>query len=614
MHHNRGPIPTPANGHQFTLVGNAVDGGSVETQFKWGIAVHNSHYGLIQDNVVYNYNGSAIATEDGSESFNVFDHNFVLRGMGEPNNAVSEARFAMGTEGVGFWFRGPNNYVRNNVAANYQNETVEAAYGFVYQFRMLGNVAVPNFKGADTSVAGQFTTRNGNNLPLLQFENNEAYGAMQGGFTYWWVGGAGSAALRDRAGKRHQGPQGVAHLQQVGLHLPGREGHVRRLADSGKHSASSHCCGDGVHFSDYSATAIVIRNSDIQGMGSGIDAPSSGIGPGPNLTVENSILRNWDNINVPTPSSVNGCWMGNMLTVVKNTQLQAPPGRSLNAIGMDRGIGGAIECLSKQVAVRVYGFQGNANDNFQIYHSNGSVMPRPPGSCTPTTRTGIDGLTCTIPPLGVTLPTATLTATPQTIAPGQSATLTWSTSNATSVSINQGIGAVATSGTRSVSPATTTTYTITATNGGRIGQRHRHGDGDAAADRHVHRVADQHRAWRGLHADVDDQRGDVGVDQSRHRERGHVGHPQRHAGGDHDLHADRDECGGLDHRDGDRHRGAAADGVAHRVAVDDWARTILHPHVGEHQRDGGVDQSGHRQRCDRRDPECLACCRRPRTP
>ena len=144
----------------------------------------------------------------------------------------------------------------------------------------------------------------------------------------------------------------------------------------------------------------MIRNSDIQGMGSGIDAPSSGMGPGANLTVENSILRNWDNINVPTPSSVNGCWMENMLHVVKNTQLQAPPGRSLSAIGMDRAIGGAIECLSKQVEVRVYGYNGNATDNFQIYHSNGSVMPRPPGSCTPTTRTGIDGLTCTIAPLG----------------------------------------------------------------------------------------------------------------------------------------------------------------------------------------------------------------------
>ena len=153
------------------------------------MAVHGSHYGLIQDNVVYNYNGASIATEDGSESFNVFDHNFALRGMGEPSDSVSEARMALGTEGVGFWFRGPNNYVTNNVAANFQNPTTEAAYGFVYQLRYLGTIAVPNFKGADTIMAtGQSTAVNGHSLAVRQFENNEAYGAMQGGFTLWWVG------------------------------------------------------------------------------------------------------------------------------------------------------------------------------------------------------------------------------------------------------------------------------------------------------------------------------------------------------------------------------------------------------------------------------------------
>jgi len=27
----------------------------------------------------------------------------------------------------------------------------------------------------------------GHGVPLRQFENNEAYGAMQGGFTLWWI-------------------------------------------------------------------------------------------------------------------------------------------------------------------------------------------------------------------------------------------------------------------------------------------------------------------------------------------------------------------------------------------------------------------------------------------
>ena len=74
FHHDFGPKDTPAGGYQFTLVGNSVDGAP-----KWGITVHNSHYGLVRDNVVYNTRGAGIVTEDGTESFNVFDHNFALR-------------------------------------------------------------------------------------------------------------------------------------------------------------------------------------------------------------------------------------------------------------------------------------------------------------------------------------------------------------------------------------------------------------------------------------------------------------------------------------------------------------------------------------------------------
>jgi hypothetical protein len=54
-------------------------------------------------------------------------------------------------------------------------------------------------------------------------------------------------------------------------------------------------------------------------------------------------------------------------------------------------------------------------------------------------------------------------ANPHTITTGQSATLSWTTSGATSLSIDQGIGSV-TGNSRIVKPATTTTYTLTAMN------------------------------------------------------------------------------------------------------------------------------------------------------
>ncbi len=397
IHHLGGPIPTPANGHQFTLVGNAIDGGSAETQFKWGIAVHASHYGLIQDNVVYNYNGSSIVTEDGSESYNVFDHNFAIRGIGEPDNSVSEARMAMGTEGVGFWFRGPNNYIRNNVAANFQNRTTEAAYGFVFQFIRLENIQVPNFKGAHPGTAGQFTTKNGNNLPLLQFENNEAYGAMQGGFTYWWVSSRDPQPFADGQESVVKDLKLWHTYNKTVYHYPSQKITYDGLVIRGKYASDSHCCGHGVYFPDYSARNIVIRNSDIQGVKIGIEAPVAGFGPEANLRVENTYLRNVTNMFVGTNWSVNGCWMQDKLVETYNTRFVAPPGAGLTMVVMGRANSNGTECLSKLNQVRMYAFNGVATDNFQIYHTDSGVMPRPPAGCSPASRAGIsNGLLCPI--------------------------------------------------------------------------------------------------------------------------------------------------------------------------------------------------------------------------
>src|SRR5713226_7309548 len=69
------------------------------------------------------------------------------------------------------------------------------------------------------------------------------------------------------------------------------------------------------------------------------------------------------------------------------------------------------------------------------------------------------------PPPPAAVPTATLTASPDTIDKGQSSTLTRHTTNATDVGID-GIGAVQPSGTQQVSPAETTTYTLTAKGAG----------------------------------------------------------------------------------------------------------------------------------------------------
>jgi peptidoglycan-associated lipoprotein len=65
-------------------------------------------------------------------------------------------------------------------------------------------------------------------------------------------------------------------------------------------------------------------------------------------------------------------------------------------------------------------------------------------------------------------PTATITASPDTITPGGTSVLTWHTTDATDVSI-EGLGPVPTAGTKSVRPTETTNYHLVA-----------HGDGGSA--------------------------------------------------------------------------------------------------------------------------------------
>ena len=61
---------------------------------------------------------------------------------------------------------------------------------------------------------------------------------------------------------------------------------------------------------------------------------------------------------------------------------------------------------------------------------------------------------------------SSFTAEPSTIVKGESSTLRWSVSNATSVKIDGGIGTVDASGSRSVSPTENTTYRMTASGAG----------------------------------------------------------------------------------------------------------------------------------------------------
>ena len=95
------------------------------------------------------------------------------------------------------------------------------------------------------------------------------------------------------------------------------------------------------------------------------------------------------------------------------------------------------------------------------------------------------------PPPPPPAPTASISVNPNTIQAGQSASLTWQTSNATDVSID-GIGAVQPNGSQSVSPTDSTTYHLTAKGAGgtqeatRAAHRDPGSAASAAADANCH--------------------------------------------------------------------------------------------------------------------------------
>jgi hypothetical protein len=247
-------------------------------------------------------------------------------------------------------------------------------------------------------------------MPILQNDNNEAYGAMQGGFTYWWVGGLDGQPYATAQESLIKNLKLWNTYNKTIYHYPANRVTFDNLVIRNNYSTNAHCCGQAFYFADYSGDNIVIRNSDIQGSNQGIVGPSSGaLTTNPNLTVQNTYLRNWANISISSAASTNGCWMKPLWNKITNVTFAAPPGRSLQSFSM--GIGStsnAILCNSVPITTNVYSYQGNSSDNFQIYYSNTAISPRP--SCSTTTKSEISGgLLCpTTPEPGgtVTAPSA----------------------------------------------------------------------------------------------------------------------------------------------------------------------------------------------------------------
>jgi G8 domain-containing protein len=380
FHHAFGPQSPQANGHQFTIIGNAVDGAS-----KWGITVHNSHYGLIQDNVVYDSQGAGIVTEDGTESFNVFEHNFSLRskGSGEfaPSSGYGGPAPDPGGEGAGFWMRGPNNVVRNNVAANTE------VFGFGWAAGGLGTVRVPAFKGADTSQDGQWVALDTTEAPLLEFTGNEAYGAIETGAAVGWNGTLTSTRVW------HAWRHAIAAFPTDRLTV---EGAVVR--DDASVLSDPIENATGIWFTNYASKNVMVRNVDVQGTRVGVASPffvradaEAGRGDG-RAIIEDSYFRSYVGVAVATAYTNEQKPLKQ--AVVRNTRFEGidVPGTGMYepaAISMNYGMSRGD--LVRRDPVVVYNFNKEAGNTFRVFYS--LDVPASMAPCQDT-RADVAGFVC----------------------------------------------------------------------------------------------------------------------------------------------------------------------------------------------------------------------------
>jgi hypothetical protein len=371
--HYLGPTTTPANGYQFTMIGDAVYCPLDPMPFRWGIVLDDANYGLLQDNVLFNWSGAGIMSVSGSESYNTVQHNFIAdietaAGIDRPDDRNIGNFVDIGIEGSAFWFRSPNNNIVNNVAAD------TGRYGYQFYTRYAPNngmVKVPLFPGADSSVSGQFQTVQVSSMPILNFSGNQSF-AGYGGLSYWWLGAidqtaddTGTSVFKDFTAWsiRTIGVWGYESSDVVLDHFVLRDDPALVTTET-----------TGIGFADYFTNNGVIKNADIQGFKNGI-VPSTNT-RGSTFTIQDSYLRNYFNIVVGPRWFATGDLnqVGSRTVVISNVRFDSlnlpsnPIGPQYNIVRTLASDGDRVNWIALDQII-VYNYNGVTGDNFKVYYA-----------------------------------------------------------------------------------------------------------------------------------------------------------------------------------------------------------------------------------------------------
>lgn len=381
FNHLMGPTTSADNGYQFTFNGNSVFCPIDPMPFRWGITLNDSSYGLVSNNVLYNWAGASIVGESGRESFNVIENNFVVATRGDQNPRNNDGR-----DGSAFWFKGFNNYIRDNVAASaigtFQGIVAGSGYNLFWTAASKQDTPVPLFPGADVRIPGQYKLVDMRLTPILEFSSNETYGVAASGLTLWELrsGTTTQSTIKDFVAW-HVWEEGFFGYPISNVLFDGFtvRGDSKALTSPGG--------GAGWSSGDYKAENITIRDADIQGMKAGIAGSTATQGV---FTVENSVFRNYGaNIRIDmlaTPGS--RTYMNPRTTILDNLLFIPYPGAptftTIQAFYSTSTSGGVN--YTQKDEILVYNYNGVAGDNFQVYYTE----QRPDFIVPKTTYYGLD--------------------------------------------------------------------------------------------------------------------------------------------------------------------------------------------------------------------------------
>ena len=400
IHQLWGPTNASNTGYQFEVVGNAVN-----DSLKWPIAVHGSHYGLVKQNVVFGgsqLTGAGLAIEDGTETENLFEENFVANIRGSINPRESGPSTADGTTPGSaaecFWATGFNNRFVNNVASSCRNPVQQIVSGPGWKFILPAapyTARNPRFRGADMTNTSQTVAVTPQHQPILEFRGNEVYGLAADGLTAWELGTDGYGITPSTMAHSTIKDFRVWHTYEGAIYnYPAHriivDGLVYRIDPAATlYWPSAFQCGD------YRNVEITIRNGSIHagGIFGGCTDP---IGMFRIDNVDAVTRGHAFSFETPaTPGTGADRPPSGVTMVLRNNRIRPWPGRSLETIEMSHNMSRGNSQPNDRYDIFVYDYQGQAGHNFRVYFneqatqnlygglapcSNTTARPRSPAS------------------------------------------------------------------------------------------------------------------------------------------------------------------------------------------------------------------------------------------